>query len=126
MINKKHIGWLAACIYTFLVFVTSDDFMLFVATTFLVIGFFVCCSTNNKLAISSDKYFYIQIALITYGFLQIVLEIAVLKNVSFSAIRRLTINCIDEFLLYNILIRQDRLEKIINAIVYPFDMLPSR
>ena len=120
MINKKHIGWLAACIYTFLVFVTSDDFMLFVATTFLVIGFFVCCSTNNKLAISSDKYFYIQIALITYGFLQIVLEIAVLKNVSFSAIRRLTINCIDEFLLYNILIRQDRLEKIINAIVYPF------
>lgn len=120
MIKKNKIGLMAAWIYVFLIFVTSDNLMLFVASGILALGFLICCTSHNKIRIKGNAYFYVQLLFVAYCIFQILVDIAVLKNVSWSASRRLIINCIDELMLFNILVRQEKIEDIFKALIYPF------
>lgn len=120
MVRKKQIGLVSAWIYVFLVFVTSDNLMLFVASAILAVGFLLCCSSHNKIRVKGNAYFYIQLLFVGYCLFQMIVGIAVLKNVSWSASIRLIINCIDELMLFNILIRQEDIEDIFKSLIYPF------
>lgn len=120
MIKKNKIGLMATWIYVFLVFVTSDSLMFFVASAILGIGFILCSRSHNSIIIKGNAYFYIQLFFIGYCLFQIIFRIAVVSDVSWSMSKRLIVNCIDELMLFNILIRQDDIEDIFKALIYPF------
>lgn len=113
-------GMIATWIYVFLVFVTSDSFMLLVASAILFVGFLMSNRKKNKLLLKGNTYFYVELIFIVYCLFQITVGIAVLKDVSWSTTQRLLLNCIDELLLFNILIRFDDIEDIYKSLIFPY------